>query len=876
MNRRRPPSHSSRRDATAPPTGPKAWEMPPQPGDIGRLTVRHRFTWRWRALALVALLFAVVFYDWWSVLPVDARATFVGREACAACHQDQFHQFRNSDHDRAMDVATPETVLADFREQTLQHLGVETRVFRRGDQFLVNAEGPDGKHRDYRVKFVFGVRPLQQYMVEMDRPEDLPDDAIARVQVLRWSWDTEQKRWFHLDPPDVRERIMPGDDLHWTGNTQCWNSSCADCHSTGVLKNYDLERNSYRTTFSEIDVSCEACHGPASLHVQMAKSWSLFWDRKRGIGIARLSAASSVQQIQVCAPCHSRRDEIAPGFQAGQPFADYYSPSLLADLQSVSLYHPDGQIRDEVYEYGSFLQSRMYAKDIRCVDCHDPHSARVKHQGNKLCTSCHAHPTGKYDGVSHHHHLPDSPGASCVECHMPATHFMEVDPRRDHSLRVPRPDLSVRYATPNACSACHWKLDSSSLAPGARTDERITGYAAALEQAPASPAVREQLARLDQSMLAAVEQWYGSRQDRARDRKPPRPHFSDRLTEALVEPDRREELLTDLARDRTVPGIVRATALFNLRDRASTESLKAALDALDSADPLLPAAATNRLEVELDRLLPRVEKGTTSADDDYRLRLVVEELEQVLQSPARLARTTAARALTRFGNGDRRWALSARSRRILDDLLDEWKNGLRMHSDRAGAHLVLGSLAQQAGELAEAEREYRLAMRVEPNATGPRQNLASLLDRQAEYLERSAVQAAEQGLTQRAEELGSNWEKFRSESRGLRAQELKLVARDAALLPNHVGLQYRYGLALYLDGQEDAAERILSHAVEIGPRLPDARMALALLLQKRKRLEEALRHVEVLVAQFPDEGVYQDLKNELRQQLQGDYDRQHP
>jgi predicted CXXCH cytochrome family protein len=872
MTRRRSQLRASRRDATAVPSGPTVGNDQAQRGDSWHAFAWKSSNWRRYAVTVVALILAAVLFDWWSVIPADVQATYVGRQTCIACHQRQFDQFENSDHDRAMEIATPATVLADFRDQTLDHLGVETRVFRRDDQFLVHTEGPDGKQRDYRVKYVFGVRPLQQYMVELDRPPDLADHEVARVQVLRWSWDTERKRWFHLDPPDVGERIMPGDDLHWTGITQCWNTSCADCHSTGLHKNFDLASNSYRTTFSEIDVSCEACHGPASLHVQMARSWSLFWDRKRGIGIARLSEASSREQIQVCAPCHSRRDPILPGFHAGQQFVDYYSPSLLADLQSVSLYHPDGQIRDEVYEYGSFLQSRMYEKAIRCVDCHDPHSARVKQPGNKLCTSCHAHPAGKYDGVNHHHHLPDSPGALCVECHMPATHFMEIDPRRDHSLRVPRPDLSVRYATPNACSGCHWKPEGFPLESPQETDR----YAAAVERANSDPTVREQLKRLDQSMLAAVEQWYGPRQSRAHDRHAPRPHFSDRLTEALVEPERRDELLIGLSRDATVPGIVRATALFNLRDRTTTESLKAALDTLDSPDPLLSATAVTRLEFELERLLPRAENGSSSAAEDLRLRLVVEELEQLLQSPTRLTRTAAARALARIANRELRWLLSTRSRRMLDDLVDEWKRGLRMHSDRAGAHLVLGSLAQQAGELAEAEQEYRLAMRVEPNATGPRLNLAALLDSQAESLERSVAQAAEQGLTRRAEELAANWERIRIESRELRAMELQLLARDAALLPDNVGLQYRYGLALYLDGQEDAAERTLTHAVEIGPRLPDARMALALLLQKRKRIEEALQHVQVLVRQFPDERVYQDLEKELRRELRGNTDSHSP
>jgi len=288
-----------------------AAEPPPDSGDLPRLR---------RKIGIVATLFALslmiaiyVWADWYIGLPGDARAEFVGRQSCAQCHESQHSAWQGSHHELAMDLAKEMTVLGDFKDAELTHHGVTSRMFKRNGKFFVHTEGPDGKLSDFEVKYVFGVDPLQQYMVEFDRPADMPPDEVARLQVLRISWDTRNKRWFHLDPPDVKEKLDPTDELHWTGLAQRWNHMCADCHSTNLQKNFDVAKNQYHTTWSEIDVSCEACHGPGSLHVQLAKSGSLFWDRKRGYGLADLKDTSNVPQIQACAPCHSRRRVIAPG-----------------------------------------------------------------------------------------------------------------------------------------------------------------------------------------------------------------------------------------------------------------------------------------------------------------------------------------------------------------------------------------------------------------------------------------------------------------------------------------------------------------------------------------------------------------------------------
>jgi predicted CXXCH cytochrome family protein len=248
-----------------------------------------------------------------------------------------------------------------------------------------------------------------------------------------------------------------------------WNYMCADCHSTDLRRNYDLATDSYRTTWSEIDVSCEACHGPGSDHVAWARSpaptpgagdqglvtflavrsgarWVL--DRSLGTAI-RTAPRSSNNEIETCGLCHSRRHEIATSFAYGQPLLDSAVPSLLAE----GVYFPDGQIQEEDYEYGSFLQSKMFAMGVTCSNCHDPHSLKLRAPGNQLCAQCHL--PARFDTEAHSHHKAGSPGAQCANCHMPARTYMVVDARRDHAIRVPRPDLSLVLGTPNACNTCH-------------------------------------------------------------------------------------------------------------------------------------------------------------------------------------------------------------------------------------------------------------------------------------------------------------------------------------------------------------------------------------------------------------------------------------
>jgi hypothetical protein len=495
--------------------------------------------------------------------------------------------------------------------------------------------------------------------------------------VLRISWDTRNKRWFHLDPPDVKEKLEPTDELHWTGLAQRWNHMCADCHSTNLQKNFDVAKAQYHTTWSEIDVSCEACHGPGSLHVELANSKSLFWDRKQGYALARLKDASNnVPQIQACAPCHSRRRVIAPGYTAGCNYYDYFSNEVLTP----SAYHADGQIMDEVYEYTSFLESKMYHKNIRCTDCHDPHSAKLKHTGNQVCTFCHQHPPGKYDGEIHHRHPMTSTGAQCVECHMPQTTYMDVDPRRDHSFRVPRPDLSVKLGTPNSCTRCHLRDErlpggaSGGLQPIeakdllARTDlKEYAGWLTAARRG--DDAVKARLAEVDRWADATLDVWYGKTRKKE-------PHFAEALHAAREMLPGAPAKLRELLANRNQPAVARATAALEVAAyvEPNNEAAQLLRKALADRDPQVRAAAVLSLQQEAST-------ETISA------------LAPLLKDPTRLIRTEAARSLALMGAEQ----LRGDERADFKQALDECFAAIRVDNDRAAGHMSLAILEEGLG-----------------------------------------------------------------------------------------------------------------------------------------------------------------------------------
>ena len=602
-----------------------------------------------------------------SIYEPEPMAEFVGRDKCIECHKEAWEKWRGSYHDLAMDIANEETVQGDFDDSIFTNEGVTSKFYQRDGKFFVYTEGPGGKMDEFEITYTFGAWPLQQYLVPFPG---------GRMQALSIAWDVEGERWFHLYPEDPPP---PEDWLHWTRNAQNWNGMCAECHSTDLRKNYDPGTETYGTTWSEIDVSCEACHGPGSLHVQwagidpMARPASLDFEL-----VVQTRDLESRQMVELCAPCHSRRTILGDYDHAQIEQLDTFLPELLSE----GMYFADGQIQDEVYVYGSFVQSKMYRMGVRCSDCHDIHSLKPVREGNDLCLQCHRADT--YNTADHHFHkkiYQDKPsdGWQCISCHMPQRPYMVIDYRADHSIRVPRPDLNQANGTPDACSmvGCH---DDKPL------QWSVDWYA----------------------------KWYGISR---------KPQFGTVISAGRRGEPGALEGLVRIVDDRLYPAIVRATALSLLRNYPPDSMIPVIKRALADEEPLVRHTAI----VQSEGLSPEER---------------VELIAPLLWDPVRAVRVEAARSLA----GVPFDFLKPDQREKLPEVLGEYEDAMAYSRDFSFAGFNLGNLYSNMDNPEEAEKYYLEAIRIDDLFYPAKVNLAMLYnkggrDREAEKFLLEALDA---------------------------------------------------------------------------------------------------------------------------------------
>jgi len=735
--------------------------------------------------------------------PDAPLARFVGQSACASCHAAQAEGWRASQHAQAMQPATPATVLGRFEGEQFKYNGVTSTFFRRNDRYYVRTDGHDGKLADFEVKYTFGVYPLQQYLVPF------PD---GRMQALSIAWDARPQpegggRWFHLYP---NMRIDYRDPLHWTRLDQNWNTMCAECHSTNLQRNYDASADRFATTWTDINVACEACHGPGSNHIAWAKreaDWekhgdgkglairlderkSASWIMDAASGTARRSRPpDSQRETETCAVCHSRRGTIGTDPGPTGRLLDTHDLSLLRG----GLYHADGQQLDEVYNHGSFLQSRMHAKGVTCSDCHDPHTQKLRAPGNAVCAQCHA--PAKFDATAHHLHPAKSAGTQCAACHMPTRTYMVVDPRHDHSLRVPRPDLTQRIGVPNACNGCHRDKDPA--------------WAAAVIEKAHGPE-RKGLQAYGETLHAARAGAPGA-----------------------------QEKLIALAGDATAPTIARATAVAELERYPGQAALPAIEQALRHFDPLMRAAA-------LETLL--------SFPPDLRARLA----ERLVDDPVKAVRIKAGRALAAAPLE----AASPAQVSKRDRAFAEYVASQEAVAERPEAHANLGTFFAERGDPARAESEYRHAIRLQPDFVPAYVNLADLY--RSTGREADAAATLNAGLKQVPGDASLLHTLGLQRVREKRiAEALPLLKRAADAQPANARFAYVYGVALYTGGRKTEGIAALKRGLDRSPNDPDLLFGLAAFSREAGRLPDARGYASRFAAVAPHDERTQPLLREL-------------
>ncbi len=679
------------------------------------------------------------------------NSTFVGNKSCAECHEIEFNNWLNSDHDNAMDTAIAETVLGDFENAEIVTKEFTTKFYQKNNRFYVYTLGPEGKPDEFEISYTFGVRPLQQYLIAFEK---------GRLQCLPFAWDTENNEWYSLNERVYHGQDIPPDDwLYWTNNGQNWNAMCAECHPTNLKVNYDLDTREFNTTWSEINVSCEACHGPASNHVR----WSEVAEEERPeipfYGFDRKTIDLNTEQLlDQCAYCHARRSSLTDNGTTGDSYLNHFIPQTI----SSDFYHADGQIKEEDYVFGSFTQTRMYKSHVKCSDCHEPHNLKTKQQGNLLCLQCHN--WQDYDTEKHHFHpstgigsdtvltengfYNKGDGTQCVDCHMTGGIFMGSDFRRDHSIRIPRPDVAKKTGSPDACTGCH-------------TDQT---YNWAFDK---------------------LKEWYPAFNDSI--------HYGELFLQAENGNYEAVAGLINVVNDTGTAAMVKAAAIQHLALIPSPKSQTAIHEFLNDSLPLVRLSATqNYFNPDANDMLKTV--GPALIDSLLAIRIAAAQQIMALENPS----------------------LDTFQIMAFNKVEKEYLNFQRKTAYFASSRYNLGVYYTRQNKIKEAIHEFKTALRIDNQYFPAMLNLAILYSRAGDN------EKAEKWLKFTLKEDSENIDALRylgllkAEQKDFN-QAIKYMEKVIDLSPGNARIYYNLGLIYQQTGDLIKAEKALQTAVNIYP-----------------------------------------------------------
>ena len=757
----------------------------------------------WKTIGLIAAVIIVITIPLYVLIHMYSdnsitdpkKIEFIGKERCIDCHKVEYDLWLQSDHKKAMEIATDSSVLGDFDSSKFVSQGKESLFYKRDGKFFVKTEGIGGKIQEFEIVYTFGYTPLQQYLIPFEN---------GKYQTLPITWNTEKKEWYSMPEMVYPDQVLsPSDWLYWTNAGQNWNGMCAECHSTNLKKNYDPVTKSFNTTYSEINVSCEACHGPGSAHEDWANlpEMSRPIDNNTGL-IVKSSNINNEEYVELCARCHARRSQFGDFQHDRGDLLDSMLPELISES-----YHPDGQVLEEDYVYGSFIQSKMFDNDVQCNDCRAISTVSKIFEGNALCAQCHR--TDVYDTKEHHFHkyegeegkpiiLKDKKievgeGTLCVRCHMPGQYYMGVDYRPDHSIRIPRPDLTISINSPNACNDCH--VDQSAR----WSDDYIT-------------------------------KWYGLKR---------KPHFGTTFALAREADTQALKKLIEISQDELFPISVRATAISYMNRYNSPETVKIIKLALDDPEPLIRESAT------------RVYINSNVAE--YK-----KDLLKLLNDPVKAVRASAALRISELAPEE----IPNNYKEVFNRALTEYKNMNLYMADFPSGRMNLGVMYTNLSQLTEAAKQYEEAIKIDSLFYPAKINLAIVYNQlgknnEAEILLRDLV-ANHSDLFDAYYYLGL----LLAEKKNY--EEAVLYMQKASeLMPERARINYNSGLMLQYLGRNNDAEKELLKAVNKEPRNIDFLYALADHYIKAGQNKKAMSIGLRLKQQFPENQVGENILNHL-------------
>ena len=441
-------------------------------------------------------------------IQVDADG-YVSSRTCRACHPAQYDSWHGSFHRTMTQVATPESVRADFDDVVVEAVeGRPMRLERRGDDFWAEFddpgwEGPGGARERPRITrqvvMITGShhQNIYWYATEHDRALNvLP--GVYLLDAERWA----PRSAVVLSPPGQGVATLNGH----------WNAICIACHTTNGKTQFDtpyrsepIEDQAVDTTVAEFGIACESCHGPSEEHVRANQSpWRRYMLRfadRPDPTIVEPTRLDPRRASQVCGQCHSiwefydvegerhanrnglpyrPGDELRDTRFVAQPTVNRASPEMRALVDADpdfvrGSFWADGIVRVSGREYNGLIDSPCFAnarspeRTLTCFSCHalhktpedrrsvetwaDTHQVSAGMTGNAACTQCHG--DIEADVPAHTNHLSDSAGSSCYNCHMPYTSYGLMKAIRSHTVSSPSVRETVEVGRPNSCNLCH-------------------------------------------------------------------------------------------------------------------------------------------------------------------------------------------------------------------------------------------------------------------------------------------------------------------------------------------------------------------------------------------------------------------------------------
>jgi predicted CXXCH cytochrome family protein len=626
-------------------------------------------------------------------------ADFVGSAACARCHQDDYEQWKQSLHVRMTKPIAEAEVLGDFGGARLAAHGRAFEFGRTNGQPFMRVSSGGRPPETFPVDFTLGFKRYQGYLSRL---------ADGRMYVLPAFWHVDTGRW--LDWKEITPIPDGAHDLR-----QIWNSNCFNCHATNIARGFEVTSKTFNTTWTEMGIGCEACHGPGRRHIDLIDAAYKDPSLKPGgtLEIYTSSTGTARQSFDTCGYCHGNKKNIFTGFTAGSRYEDFALPFLISapipetDLQGE--FWPDG--RPNRFNRTQALAGSGCFKsgEVACTSCHvahgspNPFSLRVDigkgRDGDRLCTQCHSEyvatdaPAGGAALERHTFHAANSAGSRCIGCHMSDVNWRLLIRRRDHTFEAPVPEITTAFGVPNACTTCH---DNRPPEWAATQMDRMWGNG---ERRRAALSVADTMYRAGSGDSRAV-------------------------------PD-----LARLAVDRSQSLIIRASAVEFLEQFASGTAGSASADAQSQTSFYKPKSST-RADTGIRtpgavKLTPAQVNALIGAASDpepvvrahaVTALLATGERERILSpltarlmDPARVVRARVAEGLLALGIAELPGAAGA----LLAKAQEEYIMALNDFPDVPDNHAALGWLFAERGRTADALAAIDNAIKLAPDAARP-------------------------------------------------------------------------------------------------------------------------------------------------------------